>query len=219
MLFAKLMNTLKRYFISGMLVVVPLILTYIVLKFLFESIDGILQPLIHRVFGYWVYGLGVVTTLLLILLAGVISRNYFGSKLYKVGDYFLSRVPLIRPIYSAAKQLMEALTRPNMNSFKEVVMVEYPRKNVFALGFLSNRLTYQNETAEKKLFSVFIPSTPTPVSGMVILFEKEEIYPINMTVEEGVKFLVSGGVASPEILKHKNLDFKQGIDEANSETG
>ena len=193
----------KKYFISGVLVVVPVILTYIVLRFLFEAIDGILQPVLHRLFGYYVPGLGLFTTVLLIILAGVLTRNIIGAKLYKIGDRILVRLPIIRPIYSAAKQLLTAVTGPTTSSFTEVALVEYPRKGVYALSFVSNRIKLQVGGEQQEHLVVFVPSTPTPVSGMVILVPPEEAIPLEMTIEEGIQFLVSGGVASPDLVKRK----------------
>ena len=195
---------LKRYFVSGVLVVVPLILTYLVLKFLFETIDGILQPVIHKLLGYFVPGLGIVVTLLIIFLAGILSRNYVGTRIYKIGERILSKLPIIRPIYSSAKQLLESVTGPSVKSFKEVALVEYPRKGSWVIGFISNH--FEIAMNEKKInhISVFVPSTPTPVSGMVVILPVEDVYPIDMTIEEGIKFLVSGGVAAPGMIKTKN---------------
>ena len=194
---------LKRYFVSGVLVVVPLILTYLVLKFLFETIDGILQPVIHKLLGYFVPGLGIVVTLLIIFLAGILSRNYVGTRIYKIGERILSKLPIIRPIYSSAKQLLESVTGPSVKSFKEVALVEYPRKGSWVIGFISNH--FEIAMNEKKInhISVFVPSTPTPVSGMVVILPVEDVYPIDMTIEEGIKFLVSGGVAAPGMIKTK----------------
>lgn len=199
---------LKRYFVSGVLVVVPLILTYIVLKFLFESIDGILQPVIHKLLGYFVPGLGIVVTLLIVFLAGILSRNYVGARIYKIGERILSKLPIIRPIYSSAKQLLESVTGPSVKSFKEVALVEYPRKGSWVIGFISNH--FEIAMNEKKInhISVFVPSTPTPVSGMVVILPVEDVYPIDMTIEEGIKFLVSGGVAAPGMIKTKNNYLK-----------
>jgi uncharacterized membrane protein len=207
----KIINILKRYFVSGVLVVVPLILTYIVLKFLFESIDDILRPAIEQLFGFYIYGSGVLSTILIILIAGLLTRNIVGARLYRFWDRFLEKVPIIRPIYSAAKQLLESIAMPSMDSFKEVVMVEYPRKGVYALGFLSNRMVIDKNQKTDKYASVFVPSTPTPISGMVIMFLENDIFPLDMTVEEGVKFLVSGGVVSPETLTVKRQKDSEDI--------
>jgi len=192
---------LKKYFISGVLVVVPLILTYIVLKFLFDTIDGILQPVIHELFGYYIPGLGLAVTLLLILLAGILTRNYVGARIYKIGERVLSKLPIIRPIYYSAKQLLESVTEPSIKSFKEVALVEYPRKGSWSIGFISNYVEIENNDTKQKHISIFIPSTPTPISGMVVLLPVDEVLLLEMSVEEGVKFLVSGGVVSPEIIK------------------
>ena len=194
---------IKRYFLSGVLVVVPLILTYIVLKFLFEAIDGILQPTIHSILGYYIPGLGLFTTILLIIITGILTRNYLGAHIYRLGDQLLIRLPIIRPIYSAAKQLLEAITIPSNRSFKEVALVEYPRRGSWALSFISNRFTIVIDGTARACASVFVPSTPTPISGMVVVLPLDQIHPVNMTVEEGIKFLVSGGVAAPELIEEK----------------
>ncbi|MDD5426464.1 MAG: DUF502 domain-containing protein [candidate division Zixibacteria bacterium] len=215
---SRVIDTVKRHFLSGVLIVVPLILTYIVLKFLFETIDGILQPIIFKLFGYFIPGLGVFTTLLLIILAGMFTRNYLGHKLYKYSERLLVKMPVIRPIYSSAKQLLEAVTISDVKSFKEVGLVEYPRKGVYALCFIARTVKIKVEDNLKNTFTVFIPSTPTPVSGMVILVPREDVILLDMTIEDGVKFLVSGGVASPDVLLQKKDPGREEIDEVNSET-
>ncbi len=196
----KVSAALKRYFVSGVLVVVPLILTYVVLRMLFEMIDGVLRPAVERVLGYYIPGLGIFITMLLILLAGILTRNLVGARLYMLGERLLVRMPIIRPIYSAAKQLLEAVTLPATSAFKEVVLVEYPRRGAYALGFVSGRTDLRINGQTCRFVTVFIPSTPTPVSGLVILVPEEEAISVNMTVEQGVKFLVSGGVASPSLI-------------------
>lgn len=191
----------KRHFVSGVLVVVPLILTYIVLKFLFDAVDGLLQPLLHRIVGLYVPGLGILTTLLLIVLAGFFTRNFVGAWLYRLGESLLERMPLIRPIYSAAKQLLEAIALPTVDSFKEVALVEYPRRGAYALCFVAKRISMELEGKTTDHVTVFVPSTPTPVSGIVLVVPVADVLSVNMTVEEGIKFLVSGGVASPSTLR------------------
>lgn len=200
-MFLSIYGILKKYFLSGVLVVVPVILTFLVIRFLFEAIDGLLQPVLHELLGYFVPGLGVVTTVLLILLAGILSRNYVGKFLYRLGDNILAKLPLTRPIYSAAKQLIEAIASDESGVFQETGLVEYPRKGVFALCFVSHRFQLTKNGKTRDMVSVFVPSTPTPVSGMVIIVPPEEVTLLDMTVEEGIKFLVSGGVASPDVLK------------------
>jgi uncharacterized membrane protein len=194
-------SALKRYFFSGVLVVVPIILTYIVLKFLFDVVDGILSPLLNRIFGYYVTGLGLLTTVLIIILAGVLTRNLLGARLYHLGDRLLRRMPVIRPVYSAAKQLLESLAAGTGASFKEVGLIEYPRLGSYSVCFVANRLMVLRDGRELEHVVAFIPSTPTPFSGMVVLIQSTEVTILEMTVEEAVKFLVSGGIVSPTLLR------------------
>ena len=196
-------TALKRYFFSGVLVVVPLILTYLVLKFLFDVVDGLLSPLLESVFGYYVTGLGLLTTLLIIILAGIVTRNYLGARLHALGDSVLLRVPVIRPVYSAAKQLLESITGAKSRSFKEVALVTYPREGSLSLGFVAKRVMVERDGTTEELVTVFIPSTPTPVSGMVVLVPERDVFVLDMSVEEAVKFLVSGGVVCPDLLQRR----------------
>jgi len=197
-LFRIVKGIIRRQFLSGVLVVVPLILTYVVLRFLFELIDGILSPLIYRTLGYNIPGLGIIVTILLILLAGFFTRNLIGARLYKYGDRVLANIPIIRIVYMATKQLVEAVSVPNIKTFKEVVMVEYPRRGLFAIGFATSRVRLENRGEEPvKLVGVFIPSTPTPVSGFVIFSPEKDIITLNISVEEAIKLLVSGGIVAP----------------------
>ncbi|HUV30743.1 MAG TPA: DUF502 domain-containing protein [Acidobacteriota bacterium] len=197
-------DTVKRYFISGVLVVVPVILTFIVLRFLFQAVDGILETYLHDILGYYRTGLGVLTITLLILLFGVLTRNWIGRRIYRAGDRLLVRMPIIRPIYSAAKQLLEAVTTTTEGgSFKEIGLVEYPRKGAYQICFVSRRLELNVGGERRRFISVFVPSTPTPVSGMVVIVPADEVVLLDMTVEDGIKFLVSGGVASPALLNEK----------------
>jgi uncharacterized membrane protein len=198
-----IIDSLKRYFIGGVLVVVPFILTFLVLRFLFETVDGILAPYLSDLLGYYRTGLGVLTTILIILLAGILTRNFIGHRIYRVGDRMLARVPLIRPIYSASKQLLAALTRTDAGSFQEVAMIEYPRLGVYSICFISQRARIEINGEPRMFCTCFVPSTPTPVSGMTVVVPSEKVMPVDMTVEEGVKFLVSGGVASPKLIKKK----------------
>jgi uncharacterized membrane protein len=210
---SKIVEAIKRYFISGVLVVVPLILTYIVLRFLFEAIDGVLQPLIFRVFGFYVPGLGVVTTLILILVAGMFTRNLIGHRAVKMGERVLARMPIVRPIYSSAKQLLEAMTSSTSQSFKEVGIIEYPRRGLYSLGFIARRFPMEIDGNRKWFVSILIASTPTPVSGMVVMVPEEEVYRINMTVEDGLKFLVSGGVVTPDMITHRTPKLRTETEE------
>jgi uncharacterized membrane protein len=202
-------DIIRRQFLSGVLVVVPLIITYIVLRFLFEAVDGILSPVFFKLLGYHIPGLGIAATIMIILLAGFLTHNVLGSTLYRYGDKILAKTPIIRIFYLAAKQLIEAIAVPNIKAFKEVVMIEYPRQGMFAVGFATNQIDFIDDLGGKvKRIGVFIPSTPTPMTGIVVFVAPEEVICLNITAEEGLKLIVSGGIlAPPTIGRSKNRIF------------
>jgi uncharacterized membrane protein len=205
MSFRKKLNTiLRRYFLGGILVIVPLIITVLVLRFLFLRIDGLLSPFITQVLGYKVPGLGVVGTILLIFLAGFLTANVIGSRLFEIWELLLVKTPLVRTIYGSSKQLIEAITTTDKHSFKQVVLAEFPDRGMFCLGFLTKNIKANLKDKTEDLIVVFIPSTPTPFSGFTMLFPKEKVTPLEMTVEQGIKFFVSGGITAPEIFSREN---------------
>lgn len=195
----KILGKLRFFFLSGVLAIVPIIITYIVLRFLFEGLDNLLSPWITKFLGYHVPGLGVLATIVLIFLAGFLTANVVGSRIFKWAEAFVIKTPLVKTIYVSAKQLVEALTIADKKAFKQVVLVEYPRKGVYALGFLTEQIVIEfKDKGEDEMIAVFIPSTPTPVTGLVILFPKKDVVFLDITIEEGIKFFVSGGIASPK---------------------
>jgi uncharacterized membrane protein len=196
----KVNTILRRYFLGGILVIVPLIITYLVLSFLFTKVDGLLSPFIAGLINYRVPGLGVVATIILIFLAGFLTANVIGSRLFKIWEIFLIKTPLVRTIYGSSKQLIEAITTTDKYSFKQVVLAEFPAKGMFCLGFMTQETKVDLDEKPTDLIAVFIPSTPTPFSGFTMLFAKEKVIPLEMTVEQGIKFFVSGGIASPDIF-------------------
>jgi uncharacterized membrane protein len=201
----KLNTALRRYFLSGILVIVPLIITILVLRFLFSGIDGLLSPLLTKLLKHRIPGLGVITTIILIFMAGFLTANVIGSRLFKIWEIFWIKTPLVRTIYGSSKQLVEALTTTGKESFKQVVLVEFPRKGMFCLGFLTKGIEVERKNAKDELMAVFIPSTPTPFTGWTMLFHKNDVIPLDMTVEQGIEFFVSGGIVTPEKLTYKHV--------------
>jgi uncharacterized membrane protein len=197
----KLNTVLRRYFLGGILVIVPLIITVVVLRFFFLKVDGLLSPFIVEALGYKIPGLGVVATIVLIFLAGFLTANVVGSRLFRLWEIFLIRTPLVRTIYGSSKQLIQAIATTDKHSFKQVVLVEFPRKGMYCLGFLTQEIKTDLEAKPGELIAVYIPSTPTPFSGWTMLFRPEEVAPLDMTVEQGIKFFVSGGIAAPESFR------------------
>lgn len=198
-------DILRRHFIAGALVAAPLILTYVLLKFLFEAIDGILSPVLTHALGYTVPGLGLVTTFLLLILTGMLMRSFIGARVFRRGERLLVSFPVVRTIYTAAKQLVEGVSLPQKRAFKRVALVEYPRRGVYVLSFVVNRPILEYEGKSRDMICLFIPSTPTPISGIVILSPPEDVILLDLSVEEGIKFLVSGGITTPETLMGRKV--------------
>jgi len=191
---------LRRYFLGGILVIVPLIITYLVLSFLIVKVDGLLSPFITGLINYKIAGLGLVATIVLIFLAGFLTANVIGSRLFRIWEIFLIKTPLVRTIYGSSKQLIEAITVTEKHSFERVVLVEFPRKGMFCLGFVTKKIKTDFGGEPGVLVAVYIPSTPAPFSGWTMLFRKDEVTPLDMTVEQGIKFFVSGGIAAPDVF-------------------
>ncbi len=203
---------IRNRFISGLLIIVPLVISYQVIIFLFTKLDNILSPIVSRYLAYQVPGLGIAVTLLIILLVGFLAHSVIGSRLFRAWENLLVRLPVVRTIYSPAKQLLEAFTTSSETSFKRVALVEYPRKGVWVIGFLSQDVDLSDGGIEGGFKAVFIPSTPTPFTGFMAMIPKEDIRQIEMPVEEAVKFLVSGGVACPASLLKRGTAYEEEMD-------
>jgi uncharacterized membrane protein len=189
----------KKYIISGVLVIVPLIITYVVLRFLLSSIDGILSPLLIKYLGYDIPGLGIAIVVMLIVITGVLTHGVIGRQLVAIWDRLLGRVPFVRTIYLASKQLLQSVTNPSESMFQRVVVIPFPRAGMYAFAFASGEVNL--ESVPGNIFiAVFVPSTPTPFTGFTYLVKKDEVYPTNISVEDAVKFIVSGGIVTPESL-------------------
>lgn len=193
-------RTLQRVFVSGILVVVPVTVTLYVLYFLFQKVDGLLSPLFLKYLGYSVPGMGVLATLLLVLLIGILARNVIGSRLFGLGELVFVRTPLVRAVYTAAKQLLEAVTSTERKSFNRAVMIEYPRPGLYSIGFASSETELCSGERRERLTAVFIPSTPTPVTGFVVLLPASEVHELSISTEEAIKYIVSGGFAAPPVI-------------------
>jgi uncharacterized membrane protein len=189
-----------------LLVVVPLVVTYLVLKFLFQTIDGILAPLVQAVYGRNIPGVGLLATILLVLLAGWVATGVAGGRMIRIWEGWLIRIPLIRIVYGAAKQLLESVSSSEGNSFKQVGLVEYPRRGIYSFCFIANRLPLDTTPEKATRITAFIPSTPTPFTGFVIMVRPDEIIPLSLPVEDAIKLLVSGGIVVPPRLTQEPLE-------------
>lgn len=198
---------IRRRLIAGLFFIVPLWLTFLALKFVFSWLDGIFAPLTARVLGFSVPGLGFAALLVFLYLVGLIATNILGHSIVRFWEAILSRIPFVRNIYQWAKQLIQTISASKGMGFKRVVLIEYPRKSFFALAFVTNSV--QDKRSGKRYTIVFIPSPPNPVNGFFGMLADEEIIETDLTIEEGVKMIISGGLVTPEQFAFK---FKaQGI--------
>jgi uncharacterized membrane protein len=198
---------LRLTLLTGTLALIPLTITYIALSYLFNLMDDLLKPLVVRLAILagmkpgpedTFPGLGVAATLLVILLTGFMARNYLGRTMGTWAERLIHKIPLVSGIYFGSKQLVEAVTLRNQKSFREVVLVAYPRPGVYAVGFITNDVQRRYGKGLGRLCSIFVPTTPNPTSGMLVLVPEEEIIRTSITVEDGIRMVVSGGILLPE---------------------
>jgi len=193
-------NLFKRYFLAGLIVTVPLIGTYLILAFIIEWVDDVMIGLVPQQYrpdvliGMDIPGLGLIATIVIILLVGFLTRIYFGRKLIQLGDYIISKIPVGRTIYSSIKQFMETVLSGRKREFKGVVMVEYPRKDCWVMGFVTRSpAKYILDIDERRWMTIFIPTTPNPTSGFLIVVPEENTRPVDISTEEAFKFIISAG--------------------------
>jgi uncharacterized membrane protein len=191
----KIVRHLKGKFITGLFVVVPLGITLFILKFLFNFADGILGSYLDSIFSafivhreYHIPGLGMLTGAIVIYLSGILATNVMGTRILRWWDDVLSRIPLVKSIYNSSKQLTQVF-KEGKTSYRKAVFVEWPRVGVRAVGFITAEVVRDGE----KLVVVYVPTMPNPTSGFALFFRECEVYESGMTVEEAVKFVVSGG--------------------------
>jgi uncharacterized membrane protein len=198
---------LKGYFLTGLLVLVPISLTVYIIYELFVAIDGILRDFVNNVLrdgfglriGEPIPGLGFITLFLLILSTGMAARSYFGKKLVEVGDSVVTRIPFISRIYGTVQQVSQAFFGERRDVFKKTVLVPFPSRGMWRLGFYVKETRGEiSEALAQEVVSVFIPSTPNPTSGFLVFFPKEEVIELDMPIEDALHMIISGGTALPK---------------------
>lgn len=193
------MKRLRHIFITGFLTLLPSLASIYVIYFLFSLMENFLGKFIESVSGIHIPGLGVLASIGIIFLTGSIASNVLGVKFLNFGERILNRVPLVTKVYFGVKQIVQSFTKQGKQAFTQVALVEYPRKGSYAIGFITGvcKGEVQEKTSEK-LVNVFVPTTPNPTSGMLVLIPEEDIIYLDMSVEDGLKLIVSAGVVVPE---------------------
>jgi uncharacterized membrane protein len=204
-------KSFRSYLLTGLIVWLPILVTIVVLRFIIDLLDRTIallpnayQP--QQLIGMRLPGLGVIISLLLLLGTGIFATNFFGQRMMAWGEALLAKIPLVRSIYNAAKQLIDAIFATNSQAFRKVLLIEYPRKGLWSIAFLTGFSHPEiNLKTQEDMVSVFVPTTPNPTSGFLMMLPKDETIELAMTVEEALKFIISLGVMqSTQQLQSKN---------------
>ncbi|MBI5493252.1 MAG: DUF502 domain-containing protein [Deltaproteobacteria bacterium] len=212
-------KSLKGYFITGLLVVVPLYISLYILSLIVGFMDNVFTILPQSLrpdtyLPFHIPGLGILVTIASIFIVGVLTTNFFGKRLLYMGEKALSKVPVLRVVYNATKQFMETFFTDNQ-SFRKVVLIEFPRAGLFSIGFLTGKPTGElRKKTHDDSVSVFLPTTPNPTTGFYIMAREKDIIPLDMRVEDAFKVIMTGGVVAPNndefkaaVSKHKGVDL------------
>ena len=219
----RIQRRFRNIFVTGLLITLPIFITIFILKFLYKHLDA-LSPLFTALLikagapipeGYRIPFLGVTMTLIIIVLMGMFTTNIFGKRLVHLGETLVEKIPFVRRIYGGTKQVISSFVHADTSAFNQVVLIEFPRRGVHAIGFVTGdtRGEVQSKTGDN-MINVFVPTTPNPTSGFLIFAPPEEVQEISMTIEEGVKYVISGGIVdpqadSPQVPQVKEADVKE----------
>lgn len=208
----RLRHKIERVFLAGLLVTVPTLISFFLLRFFVDYIDRVSAPVVKRFLHVQIPGIGFCATVLLIFAAGFVGTNIFGKRLVAFGEYLLSKIPLVRSIYTSAKQVIEKAAFATEKPFKQVVLVPYPRHGFYVIGLLAQKVSPDVLTKNSKpqMLAVFIPSSPNFTSGVLVMYPHHDVLPLSMSVEDGCKYVMTGGMLVPqkrdEFEKLRNLE-------------
>ena len=195
----------RSYFLAGILVSSPILITayvtWMIITFIDNQVAGILPESLDftKKLPHQIPGLGLIISIIAITFIGALTPGFIGRTLLKTGERVLDKMPVVRSIYGAIKQIMETVMSTNSESFREVVLVEYPRKGIWVIGFVTGETKGEVQTLNKeKLINVFIPTTPNPTSGFLLFLPKKDLVYMAMKVEDAVKMVISGGIVTPK---------------------
>ena len=204
------MQWLRRSFITGFFVTVPLVISVAALVWIFGIIDRLTAPLASRVLGREVPGLGILVTLLVVLAVGALATNVIGRRIVSRGESWLMRVPVFRTIYAPVRQLAAAFSPDNEYGFRRVVMVEDPRRGLVMMGFLTKEFTVDRGSGPETLVAVYVPTNHLYL-GDVVIYPRSSVFFPDITVEEGIRVFLTGGMSLPDSVTSRSGDTMRGI--------
>ncbi len=209
-MFKNFQRRIRNVFITGLLITLPIALTWFILQFLLNNFDA-LSPVFTNILiqlgapipeGYRIPFLGLVVTLLIVLIVGWLTTNFFGKKVFQIGELLIEKIPFVRRIYKGSKQVVSSIAEADTSTFRKVVLIEFPRRGLLAIGFVTGESRGEvQELTRENMLNVFVPTMPNPTSGFLIFSPLEELTEVSMTIEEGIKYVVSGGLVTPPVLK------------------
>lgn len=203
-----LRSTIKKNMFAGLLVTVPAALTYIILEFIITRIDRVMAPVVTRIIGengvdvlqkYAVPGSGFLFLMLFILLMGLIATNFFGKKIFELGELVLHKIPFVRVIYISIKKVVDTISHSRIPTFKKMALVTYPRSPLKTIGIVAcdTQGMVLDKVGEESV-NVFVPTSPNPTTGFLIIVPRADVQFLDMTIEEGLKMIISFGVVAPD---------------------
>ena len=208
---------LRNYFITGIIVVAPISLTIYLISLIINLIDDKILPLFPDRYNPETYlpfavpGIGVLIFVFILTLIGWLTTGLVGRTVVRVGENLLDRMPIVRSIYSALKQIFETVFSHNSRAFRDVVLIPYPREGCWALGFATGTTKGEvQDVIRDEVVNVFLPTTPNPTSGFLLFLPKKDVIFLKMTVEQGIKLVISGGVVTPEMLHEARQNGRNG---------
>ena len=187
-------QNIRSKLFAGIATAIPLFLTYFLLKFLFQTLDDMSTPILDK-FGIEIPGLGILLTLVLIFSLGALVTNFLGRKIFDLGEKIVKRVPIVNTIYSTLKQITDTFTKGTSETFEGAVYIQYPRQGLWTMAFISGQSKTKDGVA---YYHLFVPTTPNPTSGFFLMIPQSDAVPTGMSVEEGLKTIISGGMLAPE---------------------
>jgi uncharacterized membrane protein len=197
------MSALRKWLVAGLLAIVPVAVTVAVLRWIVTTLDATLEILPEswqpdRLIGFHIPGFGVLLTLAILLLVGAIVSNFIGRRIVRWGDQLVTRIPVVRSIYSSVKQVSDTLFSPGGNAFRTAVLVQWPRPDVWTIGFVTGSPGGDvTNYLVGDYVSVYVPTTPNPTGGYFVMLRKADCIELKMTVDEALKYVISMGVVAP----------------------
>ncbi|MQF64538.1 DUF502 domain-containing protein [SAR202 cluster bacterium AC-409-J13_OGT_754m] len=205
-LFVRLGNHFKGRFLAGLLIILPLGTTYLVLKFLFDLIDEPLREIINTVFGTWIPGIGIFSFIVILYFSGLVARHVIGRNIINFGNRLVDFIPFVRSIYKVARNTIESLSVAKFGEdFTRVVLLEFPKVGVKSVGFMTSQYS---DTMDNDMVTVYIPTSPVPTSGFLALVPKADVTFTDLTVDDAMKMVISGGVLTPSKILEFTIDKK-----------